>query len=793
SIESIGISLASMKAGIAAEEWPKPEAEIEQPSQGLVIRGALASPRAKVAARLHGVDLKSVKGTGPAGLIIQEDVLRTVQSAAESKSLKASKLLSEGQRLVPFTRIRKIIARKMMEAKTRTAQSYMSITVNASELVKYRQSILAQLESDYGVRVTITDLILKLVGLALTCHPILNAKWSDDGVIFNDDVHIGVAVALQEGLVVPVIRSINKKTLLQVASERKSLVQKARGHQLSLQEASGGTFTVSSLGMYGIEQFTANLNVPESAILAVGSIVDKPVVIDGGIFVRPIMTLVLTYDHRIIDGAEAAKFLQTLKRLIESASEIFQEASRVEHQEGGGKKTLVVIGGGIAGYTAAIVAARMGAQVTLVERQEVGGVCLNWGCIPTKVLLRSCQVAGLVKRADEFGVVAEYKGYDYGRVLERKKEVIERLQEGVRRLLSSKQVRVINGQALMREPLNVEIQETGERIRADAVIIATGSVPCTLGLKGIDRSGIWDSKDFLLAEEIPPTMLVIGGGAVGVELAQIAAGFGAQVCILEMMSTLLQGADSEISRRLATSLKQQGIQVVTGAEVRGVVEEKGKMVVNFRVDGKEKKYVCDKVLVAVGRVPDTGGIETDVVGIKRSGKAVLVNDLMETTVPRIYAAGDVTGKTMLAHMAIAQGQCAAKNAMGVRNVLNYEAVPNCIYTEPEVAWVGMREEDASKRGDVVVGKFPLTGSGKAHVLGEIFGMVKVVADASTRRLLGVHIIGPNATELIGEAVVAVHHGMTVDEFAGAIRPHPTLSEAVMEAAMACCGGAIHVP
>ncbi|MBW1867764.1 MAG: dihydrolipoyl dehydrogenase [Deltaproteobacteria bacterium] len=752
---------------------------------------AKASPLAKRAAREQNIDLQTVIGTGPDGMIIKEDVDKTSQTGVQaiSSAPLPPDVLKEGE-LVPHSGMRLAIARNMMASKVGTAQTYMSNTVDAGKIVRYRKEMLQKIQDLHGVKITITDLMMKVTAAAIAEHPVMNTRWTDQGTVFMADVHMGMAMALDDGLIVPVIRDINKKNIAQIAKDRIELIQKGRKKGFLPDDISGSTFTLSAMGMFGTEQFTANINVPENAILAVGAIIDKPVAVDGGIKIRPMVNLTLTYDHRGIDGAEAGKFMRTLKSFVEDPVPVLK--GRVIPGDAP-ENPITIIGGGMGGYPAAIKAARMGARVTLIEKGPLGGVCLNRGCIPTKSLLQSCQVIKTVTESDLFGVRCGDPQIDLKSIMGRKNRVVSQLREGVEKLLAAKKVRIIQGTARIMDPSSVQIQETGETVESDKIIIASGSRPRNLGLKGIDGPGIWDSDDFLEMKRLPKRVAIIGGGVVGVEFAQILHRLGADVTILEMLDGLLPGVDREIALALEQKLVEEGIKIFTKAAIGEIKHRRGSKTVEFTVNGRNMKCVASKIIVSVGRNPDLSWLNTDQLGLATKDGALQVNERMETSVPGIYGVGDVVGGIMLAHVAMAEGECAAKNAMGDEAEMRYDVIPSCVYTSPEVAVVGFNEEEARERFDIEVGRFSFHGSGKALVLNETFGMVKIVSDKGSGRVIGVHMIGPHATDMISEAVLGMSMKMTVQELARAVHPHPSLSEAVMESALSLCGGATHMP
>ncbi|UCD79959.1 MAG: dihydrolipoyl dehydrogenase [Desulfobacterales bacterium] len=749
-----------------------------------------ASPKAKKAARLLNVDLKMVTGTGPGGRILEEDV----QKAAESASAVIVSKESDGvpvHDILPLSGMRLTIAKKMLASKTTTAQTYMTHSVDAGQILAFRENVLPLIEQTHGVRVTITDILMKITAVAIKEHPVINTRWTDEGIMIFKDVHMGMAMALEDGLIVPVIRDIDEMDLPQVALKRQALVEMGKSRKFLPDDISGSTFTLSTLGMFDVDHFTANINLPETAILAVGAIKDKPVAIDKEVVIRPMMNVTLSYDHRVIDGAVAAKFMKTLRTSIENPVSVFESTPRVEAAPA--EKRVTVIGGGVAGYSAAIVAARLGAKVTLIEKDHLGGVCLNRGCIPTKSMLHACEITKTLEAAADFGIMCDSFRFDFKKIMNRKNSVTGQLRSGVEKLLAARKVRVVNAAAVLVDASTVEIPDTRGKICSDAIIIATGSTPRRLNIEGADIDRVWDSNDFLKMKRLPKSAAIIGGGYIGVEFAQILHGLGVDVTILEYMENLVPGVDTEIALALEQSMLKEGIKVFAGARVEKIRHTKGKSTVHFTWQSKQKKCVVGRVISAVGRQPDLAWLDPDKIGLARKNGALFVNERMETNIRGIYAAGDAVGGIMLAHVAAAEGECAAKNIMGQKNTVNYKAVPACIYTTPEVASVGLTEAAARQKCDIRIGRFPFMTCGKALILNQTYGMVKIICEAASGKVLGVHIIGPHATNLIGEAVLGMSMNMNVEQLARGIHPHPSLSEAVMEAAMSLCEGAIHLP
>jgi dihydrolipoamide dehydrogenase len=458
------------------------------------------------------------------------------------------------------------------------------------------------------------------------------------------------------------------------------------------------------------------------------------------------------------------------------------------------QKELVIIGGGPAGYTAAIRAAQLGGKVTLIEKDILGGTCVNRGCIPTKCLLHSANIHRQIKRANLFGVLVGNPTFDFPAVSRRKKRVVKQLVDDVEFLMRKNNISVIRGVGTILGHGKVRLVSMSEErvIQADSIIIATGSESATIAIEGITGEGVLNSSQALSLEQPPASMIVIGGGVVGLEFAQVFHRMNTKVTVIEIMPQILPGEDYEIAQILCEMLKAEGISILTEAKVKMIKSDKsGRKVVFFNTKDGEKQVVVDKILLAAGRRPLVEGLGLEKLGVALNNGAIIVNKKTETSVKDIYAVGDVVGGHMLAHVAMVEGRCAAQNAMGAGTEMDYRAIPRCIYTDPELAAVGLTEMQAREKYDnVKIGKFTFRANGKALILDETEGMVKLIADARYGQLLGVEILGPHATELIAEAVLGIQMEATVDDFASTIHAHPTLSETVMGAAIDFTGGAM---
>jgi len=456
---------------------------------------------------------------------------------------------------------------------------------------------------------------------------------------------------------------------------------------------------------------------------------------------------------------------------------------------------VVILGAGPAGYVAAIRAAQLGARTVIVEKGDVGGTCLNVGCIPTKVLLACVGVLDHVKNGASFGVKVDGFSLDIAAMMARKQRTVKQLVSGVEGLFRKNKVRLVRGDARIADPHTVKVKTTEgeETLLTDKILICTGSVPAALPLPGLEIGGsVWTSTEALEFGAVPKSILIIGAGAIGLESAFTFASLGSEVLVVEMMPQILPAADTETAHALQKILEQKGIKFLTGASAARAEDTPVGKRVFIKSGDKEEAMEFEKVLVAVGRRPATDGLGLEELGINCERRKILVNDHMQTNIPSIYAAGDCTGEPMLAHVAWTESIVAVEHAMGMGAVMNYSAFPACVYTTPECASVGLTEEQARERyRDVRVGKFTFSHNGKALGIGEAEGFVKFVSEPRYGQILGVHMVGPHVTDLITEAVVAMRNELTVDEVIATIHPHPTLAEVVQEAAMDVQDRSIH--
>jgi len=454
---------------------------------------------------------------------------------------------------------------------------------------------------------------------------------------------------------------------------------------------------------------------------------------------------------------------------------------------------VAIIGGGPGGYVAGIRAAQLGLRPAVIEAEHVGGLCLNWGCIPSKALLWNAELVHLFRDSADFGITYDALRIDMGAAIDRSRKVVDRMVKGVEFLLKKHKVAVISGRGRLKSAKEITVEPSGDVIEAESVIVATGAH--ARGLPGIEIDGdvVITSHEALLLRETPQSIAILGGGPVGIEFAYFYRAYGAEVTVIELLDHLLPLEDEDISRQLERSFKQQGIAFRTGAKVAGVQVASGKATVAVSANGKDEELAADKVLVGVGMAANTEGLGLEEIGIALDRGYITIDDRMRTNVAGVFAIGDVTGKLPLAHVASAQGVTAVEHIAGKEPPpLAYEKMPRCTYCQPQVASLGLTEAQARERGiEVKTGAFPYRGNGKAIAMERTDGLVKLVVDATTNEIVGYHMIGQDATELLAEASLGSVLETTPRELGWAVHAHPTLSEIVKEAALAVSGEAIH--
>ncbi|MEX2246459.1 MAG: dihydrolipoyl dehydrogenase [Dehalococcoidia bacterium] len=454
---------------------------------------------------------------------------------------------------------------------------------------------------------------------------------------------------------------------------------------------------------------------------------------------------------------------------------------------------LAIVGAGPGGYVAAIRAAQLGMRVVLVERERVGGLCLNWGCIPSKALLWNAEVVNLIRHGEQYGVTYDNLRIDMGAAIDRSRQIVDQMVKGVEFLLGKNRVQTIIGEAEFESPRRLRVRGMDDPVDAKHIIVATGARPRTLPGLETDGETIITSHGALALREQPSSVVIVGGGPIGVEFAQFWSAYGVEITILEALDHLLPLEDEEISVQLERAYKKQGIRFVTGASVASATARNGRATVTYAAGGKEQEVDADKVLVGIGFEANVAGLGLERIGAKVERGWLQVDDHLMTAAEGVYAVGDVTGLMNMAHVASAQGVRVVEGLAGIESPpLDYRRMPRATYSQPEVASIGLTEQQARDEGhDVKVGKFPVRANGRAKAINALDGLIKIVADATTGETLGIHMVGPMVTELLAEASLALTLEATPRELGWTVAAHPTLGEAVKEAALAISGEAIH--
>ena len=456
---------------------------------------------------------------------------------------------------------------------------------------------------------------------------------------------------------------------------------------------------------------------------------------------------------------------------------------------------LAVIGGGPGGYVAAIRAAQLGLKVCIIEKEKLGGVCLNWGCIPTKALIKNAEVYSLIKHSENYGIKVQNISVDFKKNVKRSRDISQRLSKGIEFLMKKNKIKHFNGIGRLKSKNNIEVNNNGKTyiVDTDKIIIATGARPKTFPDLDFDSENVISSKDAMLLENPPKDLIIIGSGAIGVEFAYYFNEFGTKVHILEMMDRILPNEDQEVSEEVEKNFKKSGIKITKGVKVSKIQSMKQNAKVFLENKTTEEIIKAEKVLLAVGVTGNVNDIGLEDLGIETEAGAIKTDNLNRTNIDNIYAIGDVCGPPWLAHVASAQGHIAAEHSAGFNvSPIDYSNIPGCTYCQPQVGSLGMTEEEALSSGfKIKVGKFSFQASGKAMAVGDTLGFVKLIFDEKYGELLGAHIVGSEATEMIAELGIAKALEATWDDLSMTIHAHPTLSEAIMEAAMDAQGHSIH--
>ncbi|NLP46074.1 MAG: dihydrolipoyl dehydrogenase [Epulopiscium sp.] len=456
---------------------------------------------------------------------------------------------------------------------------------------------------------------------------------------------------------------------------------------------------------------------------------------------------------------------------------------------------IAILGGGPGGYVAALQGAKMGATVILIEEDKVGGTCLNRGCIPTKALVRSAEIYHNITNAEQYGLAVDQVSVNMEKVIERKNNIVDQLVQGIEFLLKKQKIIIQKGKGKLIDEHTIEV-DNHTLIKAKNIIIATGSKIAPPPFPIVHNNHILTSDTALDLTELPKHIVIVGGGIIGMEFAFIYARFGVKVTVIEYMKDILSMLDTDVLREISRAAKRQGIKIYTKSKVLEIQKGQEKnCIVRFEQKGKEKEIASDKVLIAVGRIPSYENIGLENINIKLNPHhpGIDVNSHMQTNIPHIYAIGDVTNIIQLAHVASYQGIVAIKNILGENKKANYTTVPSVIFTSPEIAVVGISEQEAKeKKIDILIGKFPFSANGKALTYGETRGFVKIIKEKATGKIIGSSIIGPHASDLIAEVTLAIQNGLTAEDIIETIHAHPTTAEAIHEGVLSSEGGALHL-
>lgn len=454
---------------------------------------------------------------------------------------------------------------------------------------------------------------------------------------------------------------------------------------------------------------------------------------------------------------------------------------------------VAILGGGPGGYAAAIRCAQYGLSTALIEADELGGTCLNRGCIPTKALLHAAHLYESAKDAEKCGVFFEGAGYDYSKMAAFKDGIVAKLRRGIAGLEKAHGVDVLKGYGVLLDKNRIAVGDTVV-VEADKIILATGSSPSLPPIDGIDGANVLTSDQVLAMDRCPESFVIIGGGVIGIEFATLFSALGKKVTVVEALPRLLQGLDDEILDSLMAELGKRGLNILTGAKVLAIRSEKDRVAVEYEREGERAQAAGECCVVCTGRRPRTADIGLEAAGVRMNRGFIDVDDALRTSVENIFAIGDITGKLQLAHVAAEQGMVAAANCAGKGGRMRYDAVPACIYTQPEIAYVGKSEKQAGQEGiKTVAGCFPVAANGKAMIEGARGGIAKLVAQEATGEIIGAQMMGPRATELIAEVCAVMRCEGCIEEVAEAIHPHPSVSEVWMEAANDAMGLCCHKP
>ncbi len=743
-----------------------------------------ASPRAKKLAQEKNVDLRYILGTGPGGRIVEKDVITYLEHPTNlsKQGVKIKEIRSiEG--------IRKVIADRMFSSLQTAAQLTITMETDVSELERFRNYILPVIEKEENIRVSFTEILVKIVARALEEFPTVNSIIEEDKIKLLDEINIGVAVASDFGLIVPVVHGANKKPLKEISKISKELISKTRSGKLSLDDLSKGTFTITNLGMFGVDIFTPILNPPESGILGVGQILDKWVIKNKEPKVVPTMQLSFTFDHRIIDGHVGAQFLGRIKEIIEnyklleqtSPVEIKKKITVEEYSERELAADVIIIGGGPGGYTAATRAAQLGLKVIIVEKDKIGGICVNQGCIPTKVMTKTIQLLNTFRNVQERDLGLQFGNIEvnYEKLIKRKNETVKMLSEGIERNLDQAGVQIIKGNAIVKGPRLVEIQSNPIKLlKSKRIILATGlkfeDLPFSKNL-------YLSNEELLNIKQLPKNMILVGINESSLEYAMIYSEMGVEVTIIGETLDRLHNFDQDLINLLLEMFEMKDIEIISGAKIVDIKAKGDQKEITIQQGSETKKLQADLIVNLREKIPNLENLVADALTLTTQKGRLVTDDYLETNISGIFAVGDIQNQFGLSHTAMYEGTIVAENLFQKKLKANYNAVPRSIFTIPELASVGLTEQQAKNSAlTIKMEKRSFGYNAMARIMGEPEGLIKIIADASTNRIYGIHIIGPGATELIAQCAFAI--GRNLLDLALNFNQHPTLSEIINECA-----------